>query len=118
VWRMVIVVCAAGVLGGCASRRGSAPALPAGSPLAKIQIGMEVRDLIGPPTDTHSSVTSEAYIPYSARGDAARVQWYYKGLAGSCSTPALAGVSARASPASSTTPTSRDTTARTDIDQE
>ena len=77
---MVIVVCAAGVLGGCASRRGSAPALPAGSPLAKVQIGMEVRDLIGPPTDTHSSVTSEAYIPYSARGDAARVQWYYKGL--------------------------------------
>jgi hypothetical protein len=103
---LVVVACAAAVwTGGCASRRGagrdasesSAPrpdapaaapskpaaAVPKGSPLAKIQLGMgmnEVRDLIGPPTDTHAMVTGKAFIPYYYGDDTARVVWLYKGV--------------------------------------
>lgn len=97
---VALAACAATVLPGCASRRGdardeserpasppaaAAPAapVPAGSPLAKIQMGMgmnEVRDLIGPPTDTHTAITGKAFIPYYYGDDQARVEWYYKGV--------------------------------------
>ena len=95
--RVLTVVCVVAVIAGCASRRGGddarrletapapaapAQAPPAGSPLAKVQIGMgmnEIRDLIGGPTDTHTSVTGKAFIPYYQGDDQARVQWHYKG---------------------------------------
>ena len=96
---VVLAACAVTTLG-CAGRRGeardererpapppaaAAPAapVPSGSPLAKIQMGMsmnEVSDLLGPPTDTHSSLTGKAFIPYYYGDDQAHVEWYYKGV--------------------------------------
>jgi len=55
---------------------------PAGSPLAKVQVGMdeqEVRDLLGPPTQENEYVTGKAFIPWYYGPDRSRRAYFYKG---------------------------------------
>lgn len=64
-----------------ATAEGVAP--PAGSPLAKIQIGMhktQVREILGSPSDENSYPTGKAWIPFYFGNDARRSSWYYKGI--------------------------------------
>jgi len=91
-----VVLCAAvTALVACAHREpspaGSAPlaaaapavAPPAGSPLAKVQIGMserEVEDILGRPTDENSYVTGKAFVPFYFGKDSGRVAYFYKGV--------------------------------------
>jgi hypothetical protein len=80
--------------GGCASSSSSTPAsqpapaqaarpIPADSPLAKVKVGMgmkEVHDLIGQPTDTDTHITGKQFNPFYYGGDTTRVTDLYKGL--------------------------------------
>jgi hypothetical protein len=53
------------------------------SPLAKIQKGMgikEVIDLLGPPTDQHTHITGKVFAPFYFGDDAAETDFLYKGL--------------------------------------
>lgn len=56
---------------------------PAGSPLAKIQVGMgeqEVRGILGPPTSENEYVTGKAFIPWYYGPDRSRRAYFYKGM--------------------------------------
>ena len=56
---------------------------PASSPLAKVQLGMnkrQVREVLGSPTDENSYSTGKAWIPFYFGTDARRTSYYYKGL--------------------------------------
>lgn len=75
---------------GCASKDpGAAPAaeaaaipIPADSPLAQITNGMtevDVRKILGEPTQTRSYMTGKAWIPYYYGADTARTAWTYAG---------------------------------------
>jgi len=73
---------------GCAGNGGAtakpaAMAPPAGSPLAKVTVGMsdqEVRELLGAPDNSNSYMTGKAWIPYNfGSGDKSRNDWMYKG---------------------------------------
>jgi outer membrane protein assembly factor BamE (lipoprotein component of BamABCDE complex) len=88
--RGVLVVVLVGVFGvlGC-SKSGPSPAeptraaVPADSPLAKIQPGMssrEVEALIGPPDSENEYVTGKAFIPWYYGRDRSRRAFFYKGL--------------------------------------
>jgi hypothetical protein len=58
------------------------PPAPAGTPFAKIQNGMDqkqVTDLIGQPTDISVYVTGKAFIPFYYGGDTHRTMYRYKG---------------------------------------
>ena len=92
----VVAVCVlAMVLGACSTQTAQsggpaqAPAAaqgvpaPAGSPLAKVQIGMtkhQVKELIGSPTDENSYSTGKVFIPFYFGNDARRSSWFYKGM--------------------------------------
>ena len=76
---------------GCARRsaepaepRREAPApAPANSPLAKIQVGMSVREVetvLGPPNDESAYVTGKAFIPFYYGPDRTRRAYFYRGL--------------------------------------
>jgi hypothetical protein len=68
--------------------RGSGPELvspppPAGSPLAKVRLGMtykQVREILSSPNDENSYPTGKAFIPFYFADDARRSTWYYKGM--------------------------------------
>jgi hypothetical protein len=73
---------------GC-SKRGPSPAeptraaVPADSPLAKIQPGMsaqEVEALIGPPDRESEYITGKAFIPWYYGRDRSRRAFFYKGM--------------------------------------
>ena len=77
---------------GCASKdpgAAEAPAaeaaavpIPADSPLAQITAGMtevDVRKILGEPTQTRSYMTGKAWIPYYYGADTARTAWTYAG---------------------------------------
>lgn len=56
--------------------------IPAGSPFAKIQPGMsmkQVHDLIGQPTDSYNRMTGKMFIPFYFGSDAVRMEELYKG---------------------------------------
>ena len=58
------------------------PPAPAGTPFAKIAVGMDMKqviDLIGPPTDQHAYVTGKAFLPFYYGGDTHRTEFEYKG---------------------------------------
>lgn len=61
-----------------------APAnIPAGSPLAKVKMGMQrgqVDDLIGQPTSTRVFPSGKAFIPFYYGPDTVRTGAFYKGL--------------------------------------
>jgi len=82
-------------LAGCAAESKPAPAAatsgatakgvaaPAGSPLAKVAVGMskkQVKDILGSPTDENSYATGKAWIPFYFGNDARRTSYYYKGM--------------------------------------
>jgi hypothetical protein len=55
---------------------------PAGTPLAKVQVGMtqgDVENAVGRPNDQKAYVTGKAFIPWYFGADRTRVAWYYKG---------------------------------------
>ena len=56
---------------------------PRNSPLAKVEVGMSVRDvesLLGPPNDESAYVTGKAFIPFYFGPDRTRRAYYYRGL--------------------------------------
>jgi hypothetical protein len=72
---LVLAALAIGTFAACAKRepepepaaatRATPP--PAGSPLAKVQLGMSQRDVqnvLGPPDDENAYVTGKAFIPF------------------------------------------------------
>ena len=55
--------------------------MPADSPLAKIELGMndeQVRAVLGSPDDSNSYTTGKAWIPYYYGPDTSRSDWLYK----------------------------------------
>jgi outer membrane protein assembly factor BamE (lipoprotein component of BamABCDE complex) len=61
--------------------QGMAP--PAGSKLAKVQMGMnegEVRKIMGDPDSSPTYTTGKAWIPFYYGSDATRTDWKYKGV--------------------------------------
>ncbi|MCQ8104210.1 outer membrane protein assembly factor BamE [Methylomonas sp. SURF-2] len=57
--------------------------IPAGSPFAKIQIGMtqgQVHEILGQPTDTKVYQTGKAWIPFYFGPDTMRTDEFYKGV--------------------------------------
>jgi hypothetical protein len=91
--RRAIMALGIGVLaaaaGGCASRASEsatappAVAIPAESPLAKVQVGMsmqEVSNILGMPTNQVKYATGKAWIPWYFGDDASRMEWSYKGM--------------------------------------
>lgn len=93
--RHVILVLAVALLLGCASTSrdsvpsggsGSAGATttppPAGSPLSKVQLGMndaQVRKAIGEPDNSNAYMTGKAWIPFYFGPDTHRSDWFYNG---------------------------------------
>jgi hypothetical protein len=58
------------------------PSPPATSPLAKVKLGMnykQVREILGSPSDENSYPTGKAFIPFYFGNDARRTTWCYKG---------------------------------------
>ena len=78
--------CASGGGGGGADEtkaEASEVAVPASSPLAKIEIGMtdsDVRKILGEPSNTNDYMTGKAFIPYYYGSDTARSDYMYKGV--------------------------------------
>ena len=68
------------------SEKAVAPApasIPAGSPLAKVKMGMpqaQVYDLIGQPTSTRVFPSGKAFIPFYYGPDTVRTGYFYRGL--------------------------------------
>ena len=77
--------------GGCASSGGASTpaeanqtmAIPANSPLVKVEIGMsdaKVRKALGEPDDASMYMTGKAWIPFYFGGDTHRSDWMYSGI--------------------------------------
>ena len=83
---MSLAACLAG-MPACSQREPKQPAapavaMPASSPLAKIQLGMtevDVRKAIGEPTTTRSYMTGKMWMPFYYGGDTSRTAWTYAG---------------------------------------
>jgi hypothetical protein len=77
---MAAAVCACSTQG--AKTSAAAVTIPASSPLSKVQLGMnkkQVSDAAGHPTDENSYSTGKVWIPFYFGTDARRTSWYYKG---------------------------------------
>lgn len=78
-----LVGCAASQSGGEAPKAAAAVAVPANSPLAKIQMGMtkrQVKEVLGAPSDENTYLTGKAWIPWYFGNDARRTSYFYKGV--------------------------------------
>jgi len=92
-----LVVCGMAVLAvaGCADKRSPSadadrkaaaekdkyPPAPAGSPMAKVQVGMtepQVSAILGVPDDSKAYITGKAFIPWYFGPDQSRFACYYK----------------------------------------
>ena len=74
------LACASGGGGGDAPAETAAEEIPipADSPLAKIDVGMndeQVRSILGSPDDSNGYITGKAFIPYYYGPDTARTDW-------------------------------------------
>lgn len=86
---LLFVACASGGSGasgdasqGTSAKQSQYSDAPAGSDLAKIQIGMndaEVRKILGDPDDANAYMTGKAWIPFYYGPDTHRSDWMYKG---------------------------------------
>lgn len=68
--------------GASAEQAAALPPMPADSPLAKIELGMngeQVRKILGSPDDSNSYQTGKAWIPYYYGPDTSRSDWLYEG---------------------------------------
>ena len=89
----VVSLLALGLGTGCASSGGDGSGgeekaaaqempIPADSPLAQIEVGMndeDVRRIMGSPDDTNAYMTGKAWIPYYYGPDTSRSDWLYQG---------------------------------------
>ena len=77
-----LLACASGNASSSAKApQGVAP--PAGSKLAKVELGMnegEVRKIMGDPDSSPTYTTGKAWIPFYYGPDAMRTDWKYKGV--------------------------------------
>lgn len=88
------LICLSLALGACASGGGAdegaaaeqpqtAVPPPPGSPLAKIELGMndtDVRRILGQPTDANAYQTGKSWIPFYYGTDTSRTDWIYRGV--------------------------------------
>ena len=68
--------------GNTSSQTQSSQAIPSGSLFVKIKNGMgemQVKDLIGLPSDIHTGTTGKSWIPFYYGSDRTRTIYYYKG---------------------------------------
>jgi hypothetical protein len=80
---VVCVACAHREPEPAAPMRANATPPPAGSPLAKVQVGMsarEVENVLGTPNDENAYMTGKAFIPFFYGQDRWRRAYFYKGL--------------------------------------
>lgn len=66
-----------------ASGRSVANAVPAGIPLAKVQLGMndaQVRRILGDPANSTAYMTGKMFIPFYFGPDTHRADWIYEGV--------------------------------------
>jgi hypothetical protein len=80
---VVFVSCAHREPEPAAPMRANATPPPAGSPLAKVQVGMsarEVENVLGTPNDENAYMTGKAFIPFFYGQDRWRRAYFYKGL--------------------------------------
>ena len=87
--RVLVLLVAAVAFVACASGGGgAAPAnsqysdVPAGSALAKVNVGMndaQVRKALGDPDNANGYMTGKAWIPFYYGPDTHRTDWMYKG---------------------------------------
>lgn len=85
-----LLVLSVGLTTACASDGGTAASgpnatetIPASSPLAKIENGMndsDVRKLLGEPSNINAYMTGKQFIPYYYGSDTSRTDWMYKGV--------------------------------------
>jgi hypothetical protein len=83
----VLVLLATLALAGCASdgssgAKSSYSEAPAGSSLAKVQVGMddvEVRKILGDPDNSNAYMTAKMWIPFYFGPDTHRSDWMYQG---------------------------------------
>ena len=87
---LFFVACASGGGDSASTADSSAPAAekpqytdpPAGSALAKVELGMndaEVRKILGDPDNSNAYPTGKAFNPFYFGGDTHRSDWMYKG---------------------------------------
>ena len=89
---VAMVIALAAALAACAHESGPKPETPQGrhvstpppatSPLAKVHVGMnprEVEAVLGPPNDENAYVTGKAFIPWYFGRDRTRRAYFYRG---------------------------------------
>ena len=77
------MACASGSSGGGPAAPRVVAEVPASSPLAKIELGMndeDVRRIIGNPGRSNSYMTGKRFIPFYYGPDASRTDWVYPGV--------------------------------------
>jgi len=78
-----LVGCAASQSGKQGNQAVAAVPVPADSPLAKVQMGMnkrQVKEALGMPSDETNYATGKAWIPWYFGNDARRTSYFYKGV--------------------------------------
>lgn len=83
---VALLACASGSGGGSSESQAKAAASdaapPAGSPLSKVETGMndtQVRNILGNPDNANAYMTGKAWIPFYYGTDTRRTDWMYKG---------------------------------------
>ncbi len=90
-WKGIVTCITLLLVAGCATEQAPAPtasgqvqqAIPPDSPFAKIREGMgsaELKAILGEPTDSETSVSGKAFIPFYHGADRVITRQYYKGL--------------------------------------
>jgi len=87
---IVVALTSTGIITGCArstpgpdAKPAAVVAPPAGSPLAKVEVGMtprEVEDVLGRPDGENQYVTGKAFAPWYFGPDRSRRAFFYKGV--------------------------------------
>jgi len=79
---VAFVACASGGSGGSTAESSSYADPPAGSKLARVEVGMndsKVRSILGEPDDANAYMTGKAWIPFYYGPDTHRTDWMYEG---------------------------------------
>ena len=80
---VMVMLASVGCAGGSSAPAAPEVAPPAGSPLARVEIGMtdeQVVTVLGPADHSNNYMTGKAFIPFNfGAGDTSRSDWLYKG---------------------------------------